>query len=70
MVIMHILISVVEKRGKNCPKMQPMAKNASFLLVEIWQDHVENDFEDNDQDFGCGKIFMSPICEKMAQEQS
>ena len=48
--------------GKNTPKCNfwPYYPNASFLLVEIWQDLLENNFEDNDQDFGCGKIFIGP----------
>ena len=32
------------------------------FLVEIWQDHLENDFEDNDGDFGCRKFFIGHYC--------
>ena len=50
------------KKGQNSPEMQfwPYYPNASFVLVKIWQDLPENDFEDNDQDFACGRIFTGP----------
>ena len=50
------------KRGKRVRKCNfwPYYPKASFLFVKIWQDILANDFEDNDQDFGCGKIFIGP----------
>ena len=47
------------KRVQEC-NFWPYYPNASFLLFEIWQHLLENDFKDNDQDFGCGRIFIGP----------
>ena len=47
------------KRVGKC-NFWPCYSNASFLLLEIWQDLLENNFEDNDRDFGCGNIFIGP----------
>ena len=44
--------------------------NASFLLVEIWQDLLENDFEDNDRDFGCGKMLIGPNLGQKGEKES
>ena len=49
----------VAKRVRKC-NFWPCYPNASLLLVEIWQDLLENNFADNDRDFGCGKIFIEP----------
>ena len=57
-----LLGPILTKKGKKSPKCNfwPYYPNASFLLVGIWQGHLENDFEDNDQDFGYGKNFIGP----------
>ena len=56
------IILVLPKLGQKGAKCNfwPYYPNASFLLVKIWQDLLENDFEYNDRDFGCGKMFIGP----------
>ena len=55
-------LSFLPKLGQKRAKWNfwPYCPNASFILVKIWQDLLENDFEYNDRDFGCGKIFIGP----------
>ena len=50
------------KRGKSVHKCNfwPYYPNALFRLVGSWQDILGDDFEDNDQNFGCGKNFIGP----------
>ena len=61
-----------QKGGKRVRKCNfwPYNPNASFLLLEIWQDLLENDFEDNDRDFGCDKMFIRPNFGKKVEKES
>ena len=60
------------KKGKKSPKCNfwPCYANASFLLVKICQDLSENDLKDNDQDYGCGKIFIGPYLGQKGEKES
>ena len=46
------------QKGEKRVKKWNFWPNASFLLVEIWQDLLENDFGNNDQDFGYRNFFI------------
>ena len=54
-----LVLPKLGQKGAKC-NFWPYYQNTSFLLVKIWQDLLENDFEYNDRDFGCGKIFIGP----------